>query len=100
MDYGYRGSGTWEGTKEQDGYGRIQITSTGEIESGDYERIWRDFTLSPRKIRKVKIEYDTAEAMFYDITMVEIGHCFLYVKTRGQKKQSRGQNIEKRERSA
>ena len=44
MDYGYRGSGTWEGTKEQDGYRRIPITSAGEIKSGDYGRIWGDIT--------------------------------------------------------
>lgn len=55
MDYGYRGSGTWEGTKEQDGYRRIPITSAGEIESGDYGRIWRDIVISSVK-NKLKIK--------------------------------------------
>lgn len=55
MDYGYRGSGTWEGTKEQDGYRRIPITSAGEIESGDYGRIWRDIVISSAK-NKLKIK--------------------------------------------
>lgn len=55
MDYGYRGSGTWEGTKEQDGYRRIPITSAGEIKSGDYGRIWRDIVISSVK-NKLKIK--------------------------------------------
>ena len=55
MDSGYRRSGTWEGTKEQDGYRRIPITSAGEIESGDYGRIWRDIVISSAK-NKLKIK--------------------------------------------
>ena len=49
MDSGYRRSGTWEGPKEQDGYRRIPITSTGEIESGDYGRIWGNIVISSAK---------------------------------------------------
>ena len=49
MDYGYRRPGTWEETKEQDGYRRIPITSTGEIESGDYGRIWGNIVISSAK---------------------------------------------------
>lgn len=55
MDYGYRGSDAREGTKEQDGYRRIPITSAGEIESGDYGRIWRDIVISSAK-NKLKIK--------------------------------------------
>lgn len=50
MDSGYRRSGTREETKEQDGYRRIPITSTGEIKSGDYGRIWGDIVISSAKI--------------------------------------------------